>query len=508
MTVEINGNIYKTNPVAISVTAPSAAPPPPPPAASPFLHFLQPPDPFFPLPFKGPRHQPPQGGLKPRARIRGNLNKNPVYKWEMLGVEWILLSSSENLRPRLEKRPVLKGFWREGAQQNRGSFLGTEVIDGALYQKILMDSMILFPLETGELSIPAYEARVSAFPGFHEEIISSQPIEVLARPLPEEGKGVFSGAVGKFQVEASLREKTAQAGRPLTYRLRFEGSGHPRFIKLPPLPFPESVRVYPPTEALKFSPEGMSWKQYEILIAPEKPGVLNIPAFEITSFDPERGAYITHAIPSFSIPVSEADIKEDEGERFFGGSSAGGPAEGQKLSAALGGFAASRLAEIWPEFFDSKTLLKFWLAFYAAAAAAMAWLCFGRHVSKTRLSARELMEKRWRLIDSLIEKKDWQRAAVRLISLIYFVLSEAGKGGEAGGSANWQELIKSLPPSMRQKYGRRLKALMEGLESLSFAPRAARRKAALEGASLLKMRRLAAEGKKILPGLLLPKGYS
>ena len=497
---QINGKTHAIKPLAISVTEPepgAAAQP------APFLPFIQglpffqnppapggaPPDPFGSWPFSRPK---PSKNPLP-ARIRARLSKaSSAYKGERIEAEWILLSSSESVQPRPEKRPALKGFWKEEAKKSfQGSFLGTEVVEGALYRKTLLDAMVLFPLETGELEIDSYAAKISAFSGFrfYEQTAAAPPLKIHVKPLPPGGRGLFSGAVGKFQVEASLREKEARVNKPLTYRLRFEGTGHPRFIKLPPLPLPDSARRYPAAEKSEFSSDGLSWKAYEILIAPEKPGVLKIPGFEITSFDPDKGEYTAHSIPSFSVPVYGAAAQEDEGERFFEGPAADSPAKKaqEDLMAALTEFN-------WPWIFDSRRLWRFWLAFYSLLAAAILALSLGPGLFKKRLSLKESLRERWLQIDRLIEKKDWQRAALRLISLACFVLRE-GKIGE--GAANWRDLIESLPPSRRQRCGRRLRHLMEELESLSFAPRSLS-----EREALTKVKALAREGKKILSQLI------
>ena len=98
-------------------------------------------------------------GLK-SSKIQTKVQKKAVYKGEALKVDWIL-SLATGIRYEIDKRPKLENFWKEEILKNQQSkFLNSVIVNGARYQKILFDSMVLFPLKEGNLSIDSYSVNL------------------------------------------------------------------------------------------------------------------------------------------------------------------------------------------------------------------------------------------------------------------------------------------------------------------------------------------------------------
>ena len=451
--VQVEGKTFKTKEIFIEVTGQNASPSPLP-------------KPSFPSPF-GPGFRnlfpdPFQSTKKTLIKFQLFLDKQSAYLGEMVLADWVFFSSAERMRYQIERTPTLKGFWREElvAPSATTVFLGTEVIDNVLYRKELLNSYALFPVETGDLEIDSYTVRFMDLLSFTGRgiIKSTAPKLLPVKPLPSEGRGDFSGAVGDFNVQASLNGMETQTGQPLSYKLRFEGRGAVRDIQPPDIPFPFSVKAYPPAEKSHFSPE-KSWREFEFLLIPEKAGTITIPSFFLTTFHPKSGKYRNHAIPSLSFKVTEGKSPLAEGSSFLDR----GDKKNQKPKEWM------LLRESGFFTFNQSALLKIWAVFYMALMLIFSLLYSIRRRSWTKLSLEKNLEIHFKKIQNLVNRNQAEKAAVSLINLIYQTVSDLTQEEES--SQEWQKMIQTLPPSLHRKFAESLITLVQELESFSFAPR-------------------------------------
>lgn len=233
-------------------------------------------------------------------KLQTRLDKKSFYRWEMFSVDWFILqSSSIPLNYNVHSYPKLKGFWKEELKDKKNkAFQKTEIIDKVLYRKILLNSFWLFPLQTGELVIDPYSIQIIPSFSFRSQrgVKTFPSRKVTVKPLPKEGlEKHFTGAVGVFKVQAEFKDQSAVVNQPLSYKISFKGLGHPRFIDLPKIPFPSSVQVYPSVEKSSFSDLGQSEKTFEIVFVPKKEGLLEIPSFQLSTFNPIREKYEIHS---------------------------------------------------------------------------------------------------------------------------------------------------------------------------------------------------------------------
>ena len=454
LNVRVGREIFKTKAIFVEVT-PEESSPPAPPAQIPGFPLTP-----FPRGFQNLLPDPFSSG-KPLVKFQLFLNKKSAYLGEMVLADWVVFFSADRVRYQIEKAPTLKGFWREElvAPSLNMVSLGTEVIDNVLYKKELLNSYALFPVETGDLEIDSFSVRFVDLWGFSGKDIlkTTEARRFPVRPLPLEGRGNFSGAVGKFNVYAFLSETEGQTGQPLSYKLRFEGQGAVRDIRPPKIPFPSSVKIYPPAEKSEFSPK-KSWKEFEYLLIPKKTGNFTTPAFSLTVFHPETGSYRTHNISALSFKVTKGKGQPPLAENlsFLDKGDKKKPAGGEWKSARETGALA----------LDQNALLKFWLFFYLTSGGGFFALYFIRRGRRKKTSFKENLEKQFKKIQDLVKQGQAEQAAVSLINLICQTVSEVG--GES--SQEWRKMIPALPPSAREKFEKPLTRLIEELEALSFAP--------------------------------------
>ncbi len=454
--IKVNGQTFQTESISITVTKQSNKPSTPP-QSSPFtLPFsFQMPHSLFniPNPLLNNRQ-------KAKIKLHVNLSKNSVYKTEIVRADWLILQSSRSVNYGLHETPSFEGFWKEEIK-NKTKDAGTQVIDKVLYKKIFFNSLWLFPLKTGELVIDPYVIKLHYLSMFSQGEAKAFPKKIIkVKELPSNGRdNSFTGAVGSFKMKAEIKDKSAKVNHPVSYKLTFKGAGHPRFINLPPLSFPSSVQVYPPAEKSQFSDSlGQGIKEFEFLIIPKQEGVLNIPSFTLSTFDPNSGQYVFHKTPSFSIPVQKGKADDEEGISFL--------EEEQDQQNAL--LFEPLQKTYWPQFISHKNFMMFWLFFFSSSLIGLFFLHIKDfNLFKRKKSVRKKINRKFKIIQKLLDKKDWQKACIQMIRVNYMVLYSSQI---KSSTPDWRQALKDLPPSLNKKYASQFETLFKKLEFLSFGP--------------------------------------
>jgi len=123
--------------------------------------------------------------------------------------------------------------------------------------------------------------------------LKTKPVQIEVLPLPKDGRPEdFSGAVGRFTMEASVSPKKASAGEPVNLKAVVSGQGNFEGMGAPLLAGDEGWRSYPPsdkfqaTDAVGFTGE----KTFEFpLIA--RQNQTRTPGLRFSFFDPATEKY-------------------------------------------------------------------------------------------------------------------------------------------------------------------------------------------------------------------------
>jgi hypothetical protein len=119
-----------------------------------------------------------------------------------------------------------------------------------------------------------------------------QPLSLVIRPLPEAGRPAdFSGAVGRFSLQATAVPLDVAVGDLITVTLRLEGEKLPDLFAPPRIPEGPGLRTY----EMKPVPEETSGTQHvfrQTVVALD-PSVPALPAITFTFFDARGGLYRT-----------------------------------------------------------------------------------------------------------------------------------------------------------------------------------------------------------------------
>lgn len=302
--VRVGDKTLKTNPLRISVGEASAMPPPQglggPPSA--------------PLP--PPGAQAPRGNALPYfGEIV--LSKKKAYVGEVIPAEFRYFFSS-SIGGEVGDRPNLIG---EGftIQKLANVPKREQIVNGENYIVFAFQTAIT-PAKVGPLELPSakLEARLQLpgsapaglddffrqfgggappgmFTNMQEVAIETAPTSLEISPLPKQGRpDDFSGAIGKFKMEATVSPKKAGPGDPVTLRVVVSGQGNFEAMGPPVLVDGDEWRSYPPSEKFQSS-DAINYagdKTYEFLIV-ARADQQQTPGMAFTYLDPDTGTYET-----------------------------------------------------------------------------------------------------------------------------------------------------------------------------------------------------------------------
>ena len=221
-------------------------------------------------------------------------------------------------------QPSFDGFLIEEIPM-QPSLNKVETLNGQQYMVAILKKCILYPQQSGDLTITSgnYDVSVVQFDTFKSIFGTiSKPVEkdlkvtsnkatIHILPLPEPKPASFTGAVGKFNVTTDLKPATGlKTYSAATYRYIISGTGNIKYIKAPEVQFPDQFDVYDPkTDAQVNDAAGdMSGKVVmDYTFIPQYAGEFEIPAGEFSYFDPETGKYETITVPARRLTVAKGE---------------------------------------------------------------------------------------------------------------------------------------------------------------------------------------------------------
>ncbi len=462
VSVEVNGKVYKTKEIQVTVSA--NAPPPPSSLFNLPQIFQEEEDFFFPF-----RRREFNETTEDEFMLRPDKIIREVYLGQSMPVKWFLYKKSRrsfavNIQP--HENPQPENFWTEKVKTpSTAQFTKTEKIEGHEYFRSLAASYMFFPLKEGKLQIDPFKLTVKPiFSGFFTSsrpvILKSKPILVKVLPLPRKSRGQFTGAVGRFFVFSKTDRQQILKNDILSYKIRFEGNGNIRAIKLPPWPENSDFKVYDILESGEFSPE-KSYKEYELLLSAKKPGRLKTPRLNWTTFDPDLKSYVNHELEPIEIKADEDKHAEGEEQKFFDSTSKQNNAEPHQQNLL------SPLPE--KESFYSQYKYLLWSLVYVFLTVLIFWKHNKFFIRKKKVRWSSILNQNFDQAQKSLEKGRYRRVGALLLNLIDQVwLKTTGTGGR-----ELDKLLEKCPPSLRKDLGLEVKNLSAELEDLSFAERPA-----------------------------------
>jgi hypothetical protein len=206
----------------------------------------------------------------------------------------------------LYEAPSFEGFWRIDRQTINRTVVQ---LNNRQYTVTELDTT-LYPTRTGVLSIAPAKVVLPESVFNAQAEMSATPINVDVQPLPEGAPDGFIGAVGQFDLSATLDRQSAQSGEPFLLHLTVAGTGNVEQLTLPEFPDTGGWRIYPnPTTFSVQEANGLivGEKVYEYVLIPEQAGTLALPSFTLHYFDPVNLQYRSISTQPINLEVLPAD---------------------------------------------------------------------------------------------------------------------------------------------------------------------------------------------------------
>jgi len=301
-TIEIDGEIYKTLPVTIEVTAAIDKP-------------------------KDPND--PNYIASQSIHLVAEVSKTDPYLNEAITVVYKLyISPNTGVETWRElDNPRYTDFWSQNINVKELKLVNS-TYNGEDYRYVILRKTVLYPQKTGKLNIEPLTLDIKVqVPTNRRDIFGSRLLKTVHRtvaagnrtinvkPLPETGKPLdFSGAVGSFDFEVSTNKNELKATEALQATIKVSGKGNLKLFELPKLTLPSSLEVYEPEHSEKVS-TNLAGMQGQIsdsyTIVPSYQGKYPIPSVSFSYFDLKSKRYKTITSDELVINVNEGPINNE-----------------------------------------------------------------------------------------------------------------------------------------------------------------------------------------------------
>ena len=174
---------------------------------------------------------------------------------------------------------------------------------GVPWNEAFIQSMSLFPLHTGKAMIGSltmlYQPQLGqrdlfGMPIGQDQSVSSEPVELVVKPLPEPAPDDFSGAVGKFRIKSQFAKTQIRVNESSQLTVEVEGDGNPDYILEPKFIMPLEFEIYPPEVKVDTQARAgrlFTTKSFNYLVVAKKEGQSEVPSISFKYFDPETKEY-------------------------------------------------------------------------------------------------------------------------------------------------------------------------------------------------------------------------
>ena len=255
--------------------------------------------------------------------LRLSVSRSSVYKGEAVRATLKLYSRVNVIGSESAKIPSFDGFWSQQLESEQGPF--RETLNGKVYDAYNLGEYILYPQQSGQLTIEQAKITIIAqmfvrnnrprnsfFDNTHDiynlrRELKSPAVTINVKPFPAGAPASFTGAVGRYTMEASLSSAEIAANSAANIDVKISGMGNIAFLQEPKIVLPTSFELYDikSTEQIRATAAGSSgFRRFEYPFIARAEGDYTIAPVEFTYFSPESGKYVTLTSDSFAVAVA------------------------------------------------------------------------------------------------------------------------------------------------------------------------------------------------------------
>ncbi|MGD9487964.1 MAG: BatD family protein [Calditrichaceae bacterium] len=259
--------------------------------------------------------------------LKTNVSKTNVYLGEQIIIEYKLYFKVNVRGYNIDKMPSNAGFWTEEFKMPQQPVIENEIVNGVNYNVAILKEVAVFPTQTGELTIDpmlitmeavvrSRQSQRGLFDNFFndalgttvQKTISSNPVKIKVKPLPESGKPKgFGGAVGQFKFDVSVDKQASNINNAISLKQVLSGVGNIKLTNLPAPAIPPDIEKYEPKIVTDINNSGSiirGEKKAEYILIPRIAGNYNIKPVSFSYFDPEQKKYITISSKPIELTIS------------------------------------------------------------------------------------------------------------------------------------------------------------------------------------------------------------
>ncbi|OUD36974.1 BatD family protein [Flavobacterium sp. FPG59] len=299
--IEYNGQIYKTAPIKITVTAATE----------------QPRDP-----------NDPQISGDENLYLVADVSKTNPYLNEPVTVVYKLYFANIGITNLGEtSKPKYNDFWSQNIEIKQ--LVAEEgIFKGQNFRYIVLKKVILYPQKSGRLKIEPLSLTVDVqLPTNRRDMfgrmlltettkrVSAGAKTINVKPLPEAGKpDDFTGAVGNFDFKVTPSKTNLKHGESLDLVVSVTGKGNLKLFSLPKPVVPNALEMYDAVHSEDISTplSGMAGKSVDsYAIVPQYKGNYPVKPMQFSYFDLSSGTYKTLRSPEIMIHVLDGPTPVD-----------------------------------------------------------------------------------------------------------------------------------------------------------------------------------------------------
>lgn len=308
--ININGQNYTTEPIDIKVTKAEGKKTQPGPQAgarSRFPNAWDNFDDFFKSPF--PSRFPQPQVVKDPVKVDLKASQSTVYVNQQIILTFTLYTRVNFAQSPQYAPPDTTGFLAVNLPTDKK--LREVTLNGIKY--MAQDFKIaLFPATAGNFTIDPATLVVHLDRFSAPQEIKTNPLNIKVLPLPNEGRpSNFSGAVGDFRLDVTLKQNDIERGQPVQIMANVSGTGNIQTISEPVNLFPAEFKKLSATgkEDMIKDQNGVSGsKSFEIVLIPLNEGKFTLPPFEFSYFDPAKKEYRTLKSRELSVNILPSKV--------------------------------------------------------------------------------------------------------------------------------------------------------------------------------------------------------
>ncbi|MDY7395952.1 BatD family protein [Aureibaculum sp. 2210JD6-5] len=257
-------------------------------------------------------------------------NSNP-YVGESISVVYKIYVDVNKVSVRSYREtesPSFNGFWNQNIEINQ-SDSKESTFQGRTHRYQILRKVVLIPQKSGKLKISPLEMEIGAgIPIGRRDLFgnmitrnfsfvtSTGERTINVKPLPSENKPIdFAGAVGNFDFKVTTSKNELKANEAAQIKVEVSGKGNLKMVELPKIETPAGLEKYEPEhkENIRTSLGGFTGSVYDqYTVVPQFRGKYKIPPTTFSYFSLNDKTYKTITSDAIIINAPEGKIAADE----------------------------------------------------------------------------------------------------------------------------------------------------------------------------------------------------